>query len=94
MILAAVNLVLSLYWLADALTTRTELHDDRLVIVSAFRRRGYRRGEIADAQRRPSAFALERVVIQRADGGGDHSPDVDPGAELAEAVRHWLRARA
>jgi hypothetical protein len=93
LILAAANFVLSLYWLADALTARTELQDDRLVIVSTFRRREYRRGEIVDVERL-SSFASEHVVLRRADGGEDRSQNVDSAAELADAIRQWVRVQA
>ena len=92
-ILAAVNAILSLYWLADALTTRTELHDDRLVIVSGFRRREYRRDEIAGVEPCSSAFALEHVAIGRTDGGEDRSQNVDSAAEPTAAIRQWMHAQ-
>ena len=77
--------------LADAVTSRVELRDDRLVVVRNLRRREFARADVQSATWAAGSGASVRLR----DGRDVVMPDVGGGAQgLANSLRAWLGAGA
>ena len=89
-LVAAALVPVSLAGLADAMTSRIELHEERLVVVRNLRKREYPRHAFASV----SWGKGVPVTLQFAEGGSLHLPEiVSSGLGLANTLRAWIRRR-
>jgi hypothetical protein len=89
-LVAAALIPVSLAGLADAMTSRIELRQERLVVVRNLRKREYSR----DAFTSVSWGKGVPVSLQFAKGGWLHLPEiVSSGLGLANTLRAWVRSR-